>query len=267
VLVQAGGRPFVLPSRHVQRVGRVPASAIQRDGDMPFIELEGEKLSLAWLAAVLGVPGSTEAARHKLQLVVAAIGDKRAAFVVDEVIGDQEVLVKPLASPLRRVRHIAGATVLGAGRVVPVLNVSDLLKSALQPVRHAVPMASPAATGPLSLLVAEDSPTSRKLLKEILENAGYRVSTAGDGLDALAQLQQGDFDLLVTDVEMPRLDGFGLTARLRSDARWSELPVVLVTALDSRADKERGVEVGANAYIVKSGFEASRLLETIRTLL
>jgi two-component system chemotaxis sensor kinase CheA len=109
--------------------------------------------------------------------------------------------------------------------------------------------------------------TVRTQLREILESAGYRVTTAADGMEAFANLQAGEYDLLVTDVEMPRLDGFGLTARVRRDERLSQLPVILVTALDSREDKERGVEVGANAYIVKRGFSQQRLLDTIRTLL
>ena len=266
LLVEAAGRAFVLPSRNVERVGRVARSAIVHDGDAARADIGGETLPLVPLASVLCL-ADTAAGRRMLQVVVACSGDKRAGFVVDEVVGDQEVLVKPLASPLQRVRHIAGATVLGAGRVVPLLNVADLLKAALQPGQAAAPAFERQTARPLSLLVAEDSVTSRMQIKGILERAGYRVSTAADGLEALAQLQQGDFDLLVTDVEMPGLDGFGLTARVRGDARWSELPVVLVTALDSRADKERGVEVGANAYLVKSGFEAGRLLDTVRRLL
>jgi two-component system chemotaxis sensor kinase CheA len=118
-----------------------------------------------------------------------------------------------------------------------------------------------------SLLVAEDSITSRQLLKDILESAGYEVTTAPDGIAAFTSLQSGHYDLLVSDVEMPRLDGFGLTERVRRDKRLAELPVVLVTALDSRQDRERGVEAGANAYITKSGFDQRRLLDTIRALL
>ena len=268
LLVHVAGRAFVLPSRQVERVGRVARSDVQVDAGAASVVLGDERLPLASLAAVLELPTApADAARDKLQLVVIVSGDKRIAFVVDEVVGDQEVLVKPLASPLKRVRNIAGATVLGAGRVVPLLNVPDLVKGAQQAGHRAAAALSPAAAAPRSLLVAEDSVTSRLQLKGILEGAGYRVATAGDGMDALEQLRQGSFDLVVSDVEMPRLDGFGLTARLRTDPRFAALPVVLVTGLDSREDQQRGAEVGANAYIVKSGFRAGRLLDTIRTLL
>jgi two-component system chemotaxis sensor kinase CheA len=116
------------------------------------------------------------------------------------------------------------------------------------------------------VLVAEDSITSRTLLKNILEASGYRVTTAIDGSDALSRLKTEDFDIVVSDVEMPRMDGFELTAAIRRDTRLSGLPVILVTGLESREDKEHGIDVGANAYIVKSSFDQSRLIEVIRKL-
>ena len=118
-----------------------------------------------------------------------------------------------------------------------------------------------------SILVAEDSITSRTLLKSILEAAGYEVTTAVDGLDAWTTLRTRPFDLIVSDVEMPRMDGFDLTAKIRADARLSQFPVVLVTALESREHRERGIDVGANAYIVKSSFDQSNLLDVIRRLI
>jgi two-component system chemotaxis sensor kinase CheA len=115
-----------------------------------------------------------------------------------------------------------------------------------------------------SILVAEDSITSRTLLKNILEAAGYRVETSVDGVDAFTKLRSGAFDLVVSDVDMPRMNGFGLTAKIRGDKRFADLPVILVTALDSREDREHGIDVGASAYIVKSSFDQSNLLEVIR---
>ena len=102
--------------------------------------------------------------------------------------------------------------------------------------------------------------------KSLFEAAGYRVQTATDGAEAWAALKSEPFDLVVSDVDMPRLNGFELTARIRADSRLASLPVVLVTALESREDKERGIEVGANAYVIKSGFDQSKLLEIIRRL-
>ena len=125
----------------------------------------------------------------------------------------------------------------------------------------------PAEAQKRSILVVEDSIISRTLIKNILESAGYTVATAVDGLDAYTLLKTAAFDLVVSDVEMPRMNGLDLTAKIRSDKQLSELPVVLVTALDSREHRERGIDVGANAYIVKSSFDQSNLLGVIRQLI
>ena len=149
-----------------------------------------------------------------------------------------------------------------------MLNVADLMKSAVQQTTAGrAPIAEqPAETQQRSILVVEDSITSRALLKNILESAGYRVTTAVDGIDGYTALKTAMFDLVVSDVEMPRMDGFDLTARIRSDKHLSQLPVVLVTALESREHREHGIDVGANAYIVKSSFDQSNLLEVVGRL-
>jgi two-component system chemotaxis sensor kinase CheA len=117
------------------------------------------------------------------------------------------------------------------------------------------------------VLIAEDSITARTLLKNILETSGYMTRTAVDGIDAMTQLRTEQFDLVVSDVDMPRMNGFDLTAKIRATRELSDLPVVLVTSLDSREDRERGIEVGANAYIVKSSFDQSNLLEVVKRLI
>ena len=205
-----------------------------------------------------------------LPVLVLGAGDRRIAFGVDVVLNEQEVLVKGLGKHLVRVRNVAGATVLGSGRVAPILSVPDLIKSAARSGARASRATVPAGERPekkrLSILVAEDSITSRMLLKNILESAQYDVKTAVDGLDALTTLKNERFDLVVSDVEMPRMNGFDLIATIRGDKDLSAIPVVLVTSLESREDRERGIDVGANAYIVKSSFDQSNLLEVIRKL-
>jgi two-component system, chemotaxis family, sensor kinase CheA len=179
------------------------------------------------------------------------------------------VLVKNPPKPISRVRRMAGATVMGSGEVVPILNVADLVKSAARAGRATVEP-EPAEAGPLkpkSILVAEDSITARSLLKGILESAGFAVRTAVDGADAFATLKTEMFDLVVSDVDMPRMSGFDLTAKIRADKTLSKTPVVLVTALESREDRERGIDVGADAYIVKSSFDQSNLLEIVQRLI
>jgi two-component system chemotaxis sensor kinase CheA len=200
-----------------------------------------------------------------MPVLVLGWAGEQIGFIVDEILGEQEVLVKGLGKQLRRVRNIAGATVLGSGKVLPVLNVADLMQSAVSMAAGAA--RHEANESPKSILVAEDSITARTLLQNILEFAGYRVKTAVDGVEALSVLANEGFDLVVSDVEMPRMSGFDLTAKIRADRRLSELPVVLVTALESREHRERGADVGANAYIVKSSFDQGNLLEVVRRLI
>ncbi|MBI3376327.1 MAG: response regulator [Betaproteobacteria bacterium] len=274
ILVRAGERLLVIPAVSVERVLRVPVADVRTVENRQTIPLGGQAVSLVSLGDVLELPrsGTPGGSQRDAQVVVIALGGVRIGFRVDEILGEQEVLVKLLGPQLARVRNIAGASVLGTGQVAPVLNVPDLLKSAVKPAAapHTMPVAgeeSAAEKAGRSVLVVEDSITSRALLKGILESAGYRVATAVDGIDAYTALKAGEFDLVVSDVEMPRMDGFDLTARLRSDKRFAELPIVLVTALESREHRERGIDAGANAYIVKSSFDQSNLLEVVRRLI
>lgn len=270
ILVTVAGHLLVVPTLHVERVARVRREDVRSVEGREAIDLDGRAVALVRLAQVLELPpGPADEAEPGSSVPVLVLGasDQRVAFAVDSVLDEQEVLVKRLGRPLLRVRNVSGATVLGSGRLAPVLNVADLLKSARKAgvvPRFAVPD-RPARQG--TVLVAEDSITSRLLLKGILESAGYKVRTAPDGLEALRLLHAEKFDLLVSDVEMPGLNGFDLTARVRADARLAELPVVLVTALESREDRERGIAVGAHAYLIKSSFDQSDLLATARRLI
>ena len=268
LIVRANRRALVLPVSAVERVARVPAGEVRTVGGRETITIQGRAIPLARLADALDLPAE-EAPPPPVQLAVVVVAqrDERVAFAVDEVSHDEEVLVKHLAPPLRRVRNVAGATLLASGALVPVLNPGDLVRTArrTRSTAGANGRAAP-ARGPLSVLVTDDSVTSRMLIKGILEAAGHRVTTTVDGMEALEALRAGSFDIVVSDVEMPRLNGFDLTARIRAERRLAELPVILVTALASPRDRERGIEVGANAYIVKSEFDQGNLLEIIRRL-
>jgi two-component system chemotaxis sensor kinase CheA len=272
ILVSVADRIFVIPTVGVERVLRIKASDIHTVENRETITLQGQVVSLARLDAILELspkPNQAEAL-VSLTAVVLRSADQRIAFAVNDVLHEEEVLVKPLRKPLVRVRNINGVTVLGSGKVVPILNVADLMKSArahsAAPTQPTVITDKPQAIA-RRVLIVEDSITSRMLLKGILESAGYEVKTAVDGVEAFTALRENQFDLVVSDVEMPRMNGFDLTARIRADKRLAELPVVLVTALESREQRERGIDAGANAYIVKSSFDQSSLLEALRRLI
>ena len=271
ILVSVADQIFVVPIVNVERVLRIKPDAIRTVENRETVSLDRQVISLARLGAILAVRAKpSQGVAAPVYAVVLHSSGQRIAFMVDDVLHEEEVLVKPLRKPLARVRNITGAAVLGSGKIAPVLNVTDLMESAR------VHSAAPAQLGSIreepqaalkKVLVVEDSITSRMLLKGILESAGYEVQIAVDGIDAFTALREADFDLVVSDVEMPRMNGFDLTARIRADKRLVDLPVVLVTALESREERERGIDTGADAYIVKSSFDQSNLLEVVRRLL
>ncbi len=272
VLVKAADQLLVLPTLNVERVLRVRNDEIKTVENRETVELNGRAVSFVRLSSVLELPlkkGRGKGSRLTTVLVL-SVAEKRIAFGVEEMLNEQEVIVKTLGNQLTRVRNIAGAALLGSGKAVPILNINDLMKSAVKAAvsARAEVVSEEEVTGEAkSILIAEDSITSRMLLKNILESAGYNVKTAVDGIDAITALKTQDFDLVVSDVEMPRMDGFDLTAKIRSDKKLTELPVVLVTVLERKEDREKGIEVGANAYIVKSSFNQSNLLEVVRRLI
>ncbi|MDP3617957.1 MAG: hybrid sensor histidine kinase/response regulator, partial [Rhodoferax sp.] len=206
VLVRAGEHCFVIPALSVERVARVAQADIRTVENRATIPFGGQAVALVSLGDVLELPrlnqltySATDKVPEQALVVILGTGHKHVAFRVDEILGEQEVLVKTLGRQLARVRNIAGASVLGTGQVVAVLNVPDLLKSAV--TRAAAPSAPVAAetqgmAEKQSILVVEDSITSRALLKNILESAGYLVTTAVDGMDAYTTLKTGTFDLI-----------------------------------------------------------------------
>ncbi len=267
VLVRVGEQLLFVPVGSIELATRVAAADIRTVEGQPTVLLGGQVTPLARLADVLGIPGRAAAAETMPALVLAA-GPQRVALAVDEVLREEEALLRELGPQLRSVRRYAGASVLGSGQVVPVLEPAELIEASLGRSAEALPTAAEEVTeAPKAVLVAEDSLTSRTLLRTILDAAGYLVTTAVDGVDAARALREGNFDLLVTDVEMPRMDGFDLTSLVRADKRLADLPVVLVTAREAPEDRERGLAVGANAYIIKSSFEQSNLLEAVRRLI
>ncbi|HTU40496.1 MAG TPA: hybrid sensor histidine kinase/response regulator [Candidatus Aquilonibacter sp.] len=267
VLVRSGELLFIIPTTYIERVTRVSRGDIKTVENRETIPYGGGALSLARFRDILELNGNASDPAEKLHVLILRAAGERIAFQVDEILSEQEVLAKPFGEQLSRVRNLAGATILGTGKTVPIVNVHDLIKSAVKSGGTAAPATHPAQAIRKSILIAEDSITARTLLKNIVESAGYAVKTAVDGLDAYTTLKAGDFDLVVSDVEMPRMTGFDLTAKIRADKKLSETPVVLVTALDSREDRERGIDVGANAYIVKSSFDHGDLLKTIQRLI
>ncbi|MCK9220182.1 MAG: response regulator [Bacteroidales bacterium] len=274
ILVKVNESFFIIPTTGVERAIRISKNEIQTVESKQILLLNNESVALVKLGDVLGIPSRKGKKNEEipLQVLILSMGQKRIGFIIDEVHGEQEGMIKDMGPQLVHVKNITGVTLLGNGQVIPILNIDELMESAtrisiVQPAEEISGEEEAIEHHQKYILVAEDSITLRLLLKNIIESDGYLVKTAIDGMDAFQLLKNEVFDLVVSDVEMPRMNGFELTAKIRKDKTLTETPVILVTALDTAEDRQRGMESGANAYIVKGSFEQSNLLETIHRLI
>lgn len=259
LVVEAGARRYALPLAALECVRALAPGSVGTVENRETVVVDQRVLPLVRLAALCGAPLAE----------TAQAGGRRFALLVDAIVAEQDVLPRSLGPLLRRVRYFSGATQLGDGSLVPLLSLEDVAAHTPGANGLAAPLpGSGAGAGEAArrVLVVEDSITSRLLLKHILEGAGYLVETAADGLEALSRLRHGRFDAVVSDVEMPQLDGIALTSAIRADPRSAELPVILVTTLQSPAERERGLHAGADAYLTKGSFDQDQLLAALRRL-
>lgn len=268
LLVKVGSEQYALPLISVEKIVEV------RDtfsiGGQPALQIDDKPLPLVSLATVLERPTHKNGNGNKPLAVILSVAEQRLAVWVDDVLTEQELAVKSLGKPLQHVRNVEGVALLATGEPVVVLNVADLVKSArgVSAPTHSITTTPEDRSKPSAhILVVDDSITTRTLEKNILESAGYRVTTAIDGVQALQKLRDNTIDLMVADVQMPHLDGFALTQQLRESTEYHTFPIILVTSLESREDRERGLLAGADAYIVKRGFDQVELLAAIERLL
>jgi two-component system chemotaxis sensor kinase CheA len=269
LLAGVGDRLYGLPIEFIYTSRRIREEDIFTLEGRPAIKLDGQPLIAPRLADLLALPAVKQ--RSETVCIVIQVGDARLGLRVDELLGEEEVVTKPLGVPLTRVRNVSGLTILGSGEICAVLNPADLLRSAhklaAEPARNKLERAISPVPVKVCILLVEDSALVRAMEKRILEDAGYEVVDAADGVDALNALGRHAFAAVVSDITMPNMDGLTLTARIRQEPRYKDLPVILVTALASDDDKRRGLEVGANAYIPKPTFDQRVLLETLRRLM
>lgn len=268
LFLRVAGRPYAIPTAHVVQALRFRPEQLVRIGGHDLVRAGSELVPLVSLSGLLGLPERTPPRSAEGQaLVVASIG-RSVALVTETLAGERETIVQKLPSRIAGARYVSGATLLGQREVALLLHGSELARSAVTNLA-AAPRAHFARpeVEKKRVLVVDDSLTTRALIKSLIEEAGYEVSSAGDGVEALRLLAQEDFDLVVSDVQMPNMDGFTLTERMRSTPGLARIPVVLVTALEGESDRLRGLQAGANAYLGKSAFDHHTLLEVLGGLL
>jgi two-component system chemotaxis sensor kinase CheA len=269
IVVRARGAIFALPTIDVRRIVRVSPDDVRTVEGQEMLRIEERSIRVARLGELLDLVEDTTP-RHVTAFTTAVVVQAAAgelAFLVDEALLEQEVVVRRLGRGFAGVALVSGATVLESGEVVPILAANELVRHALAASRL-LPGLMPAQLKALRrILVVDDSATTRSLVRSILEVGGYAVQVAVDGADALARIQRDPPEAIVSDVEMPRMDGFALCAAVRATATLRTLPFILVTSLNSADDRARGFAAGADAYIIKGEFEQGTLLDAVGRLL
>jgi two-component system chemotaxis sensor kinase CheA len=266
LLVDSGGQRFALPFHRVVRSQAFDAASQTRAEGRGMVWVDDQAVPLSTLAEVLGLK-STEPTEGPI--VVLADTSRRHGFQVDRLVGQRDVVLKGLSRLLPNLPAVAGASVEPDGRVLVVLDPPGLIQRARLANRgNPLPVADvPTAVLQGRILVVDDALTVRELQRSILERAGFEVRVAIDGADALAKLAEGPSDLILTDVEMPNMDGFELTEAVRAHPSLANIPVLILSSRSSEIDRLRGLNAGADGYIIKSSFDEGSLLAAVGRLI
>jgi two-component system chemotaxis sensor kinase CheA len=269
LFVKCGAQTYAIACHAIAGLHRIRAREILTLEGRPAVSLNGKPVPLAGLAHLLRHGELPDFSAVKIiPIVVLTAGEKSIAVAVDELLDEKEGVVKDLHPIVMKAKKLSGGVLTGDGSVVLVLNAPDLI-DAFQTLDTA-PLLKSATTREKrtpTILVVDDSITTRSLEKSILETNGYHVLVAMDGMEALSRLRTEKIDLVVCDVEMPRLDGFGVLQEVKKDEQLAKIPFIMVTSLEKREDKERGLSLGADGYIVKRKFDQKDLLDTVRQML
>lgn len=276
LLVDVNGLPFAFTAQYVAELLRLPRDAQMRVAERNSVIIRNEFVPVVPLVDLLHIPAHLTSVRRPkaadsgdLLLVVLRIRNEKIAVQVDDLLDERDMVIKPMPEHLRKLPMVSGMITTGKNELVSVLHAPALLDAARR-LRDTTLRADGAAdeiTRHYNVLVVDDSLNTREIEKDVLEAHGYHVTLAEDGLDGLRKAMENDFDAVLTDVEMPNMDGFSLTASLRQEEKYRHTPIVIITSREKEADKQRGVQVGADAYIVKGDFDQSKLVDTLRALL
>ncbi|MDP8297032.1 MAG: response regulator [Candidatus Orphnella occulta] len=271
LLVAAGSDLFSMPIDSVVETIRISSENIKKVETKDAITVRGHIIPLVRLNDIFGLPTKGIVEKRFLPVVVVQSAEKRVGILVEELMGRQEIIAKAIGDPLKNIANITGATILGSGKVILILDIPSIIESAegmiIKRSQRSESVIKTTGKKRKTILLAEDVLSTAMLQKNILESVGYSVVIAHDGKEALDKASQETFDLVITDVLMPRMDGFELVETLRKNKMYKDAPIIIVTSRQSDQDKRRGLEAGADAYILKSEFTSEGLLNTLERLM
>jgi len=276
LLCEVSNISFGFTAQYISSLVQVKKQQIKVIAERQVINIGSELIQVVSLAKLLGLQTSASSEKtlaqekNELLLVIIKTQNDKLALIIDSLVDEQDMVIKPLPIHMKNLPLVTGMVMTGKRELVSILNVPKLVKNVRQLAKNkslSAQSKSVDKTKPYHVLVVDDSLNTREIEKDVLEASGYSVTTAEDGVDGLAKARSEDFDAILTDVEMPKMDGFTLTQQLRQDERFKHTPIIIVTSREKQEDKLRGIEVGADAYIVKGDFEQSNLVETLQNLL
>jgi len=270
LFIRVGDMTLAIPSTSVEHIAYIFWKDIKTLEGRSSVFIEGQTIPLVRIGNIFMLKRREEKRDENVPVILFRSAGKKIGFIVTEVLYEKEIVFREFRGYLKKPRYFSGVTTLGTGEVILILNMQELtnIKESAEalPIDEASITVKPEVKKNV-ILIAEDSMITAELERNILINAGYEVDVATDGIEAMEKLHSKKYDLLVTDIDMPRMDGFELTLKVRADKRLKDTPVIIVTYKEKIEDKRQGIEVGADAYILKKEFDQSSLLNTIKRLI
>lgn len=272
LIAEIAGEPYAFPLARIERIMHVDKSTIREVEGHQYVSIEGHHVGLVSGYQVLGINDNIPQ-REELPIVV--LGERKNSYglVVDKFLGERDLVVHVLPSQLGKIKDINSAALMENGAPLLVVDVDDMLRSIekivsvgrLNRVGHK--KEDSAAIKKKRILVVDDSITVREVERKLLENSGYEVEVAVDGMDGWNALRESEFELVITDIDMPRMDGIELVKMIRQDPKYQALPVMIVSYKDREEDRYRGLEAGADYYLTKGSFHDETLREAVMDLI
>ncbi len=256
LLVRANREMFAIPLGAVNQILRVDKEEIENIGQEKIIRIAGQVYPIQRLGEVMSLKQGPDTSDMRQPMLIVQAGEKQIALIVDQIIKGTEIVIKPLGDHLRHVHGIGGATLMGDGSVVLIINPTELIQEPAQAIEQTkviLPASIAAAHRPLNIMIVDDSVSVRRVVSNLITNAGWKPTTAKDGMEALTIIQQAEQppDLMLVDIEMPRMDGFELTTTLRSRDRYKKLPIIMLTSRAGEKHRKKGFKAGVTEYVTK----------------
>jgi two-component system, chemotaxis family, sensor histidine kinase and response regulator WspE len=272
LLAEVGGEPYAFPLAYISRTLALPREQIEMLEGRQLFEFEGRPVGLVDASQVLG--GTSSPASPALASII-VIGESADSYglVVDRFLGERELVVRPLDIRLGKVKDIAAAALMEDGSPVLIIDVEDLRQSVEKLIStgrlNKLPQGVDATPGRARkrVLVVDDSLTVRELERKVLDSHGYEIEVAVNGMEGWNAVRTGNFDLVITDIDMPRMDGIELVGLIRKDPSLKSLPVMIVSYKDREEDRRRGLEAGADYYLTKGSFHDDTLVRAVVDLI